>query len=138
MREARPFDHPKREPKMATGKKNKAKSTTAALANGVAPKLAKKNARPERVLEARYVRTSQLFLRFADGLEGTWSFRQLCLDMANMKLTSIKASPSGNCIDVKSKWGDDVQLDSSSLRVGSIPQMGSCHRTRRELLRNQT
>lgn len=37
--------------------------------------------------------------------------------MSNMKLTSIKASTSGNSIDVKSKWEDDVQLDSSSLRA---------------------
>ena len=93
------------------------KSSTAELPNGVPPKAVKKGARPERVIEARYVRTSQLFLRFADGLEGTWSFRQLRLDMSNMKLTSIKASASGHVIDVKSKWGDDVQLDTSSLRA---------------------
>jgi hypothetical protein len=106
---------------MANGKRKApqvaSKSTAAALANGATPKLAKKNARPERVIEARYVRTSQVFLRFADGLEGTWSFSRLCLDMSNMKLTSIKASASGNSIDVKSNWGDQVQLDTSSLRA---------------------
>lgn len=91
-------------------------STTAALVNGTAPMREKRNTYPERVIEARYVRTSRLFLRFADGLEGTWSFRQLCLDMSNMKVTSIKASASGNCIRVKSKWGDDVELDTSSIR----------------------
>jgi hypothetical protein len=98
------------------------KPTAAALANEGPPKLAKKNAQPERVLEARYVRTSQLFLRFADGLEGTWPFRQLGLDMSNMKLTSIKASTSGNCIRVKSKGGDDVELDTSSLRALIDPE----------------
>jgi len=107
---------------MANGKKTKAtqyatRSSTAALVNGAPPKRTKKTARPERVLEARYVRTSQLFLRFADGLEGTWSFRQLGLDMSNMKLTSIKASASGKSIEVSSKWGDRVQLDTSSLRA---------------------
>ena len=107
---------------MAIDKKKKmahvaTKSTAAALANGATPKRAKKIASPERVIEARYVRTSQMFLRFADGLEGTWSFTQLCLDMSNMKLTSIKASASGKSINVISKWGDKVQLDSSSLRA---------------------
>ncbi len=94
----------------------------ACLANGASPQPARKNARPERVIEARYVRTSQLFLRFADGLEGTWSFRKLCLDRSNMKVTSIKASPSGNAIHLKSKWGDDVELDTSSLRALIDPE----------------
>jgi hypothetical protein len=112
---------------MANAKKKKtrplaAKSTAAGLANSAPARWAKKYARPERVIEARYVRTSQLFLRFADGLEGTWSFRQLCLDMSNMKLTSIKASASGNSIRLKSKLGDDVKLDTSSLRVLIDPE----------------
>lgn len=113
--------------KKAQGKKNKATqvpaiSTAAALANGASPMPAKKNAHPECVIEARYVRTSQLFLRFADGFEGTWPFSQLCLDMSDMKLTSIKASASGDSIDVKSKSGDDVELDSSSLRALIDPE----------------
>lgn len=98
------------------------KSSDAVHSNGVSPKPAKRRVRPDRVVEARYVRTSQLFLRFADGLEGTWTFKKLCLDMSNMKLTSIKASASGDAIDVKSKWGDDVELDASSLRVLIDPE----------------
>lgn len=72
---------------------------------------------PEHLIEARYVRPAQLFLRFADGLEGTWTFRQLELDMSNMKVTTIKASASGTTVKVKSKWGESVLIDSSSLRV---------------------
>jgi hypothetical protein len=112
---------------MASGKNKNAKqapleSTSGVFANGVYTKQETRNARQDRILEARYVRTSKMFLQFADGLEGTWTFRQLCLDMSNMKVTSIKASPSGNCIHMKSKWGDDVELDTSSLRALIDPE----------------
>jgi len=72
--------------------------------------------RPEHLVHALYVRPSSIELRFADGLAGTWSFRELDLDMANMKLSTIRASCSGNSIEVKSKSGEAVQLDSSWLR----------------------
>jgi hypothetical protein len=77
---------------------------------------------PEQLIEARYVRPARLFLHFADGLEGTWTFRQLELDMSNMKVTTIKASASGTIVKVKSKWGENVLLDSSSLRVLIDPE----------------
>ena len=73
--------------------------------------------KPDHLIEARYAQRSRLFLRFADGFEGTWSFSRLGLDMSNIKLTTVKASPSGNSVEVKSKCGEDVQLDSSSLRA---------------------
>ena len=88
-------------------------STTTALSHRISPM----EHRPDHVIEARYVRPAQLFLRFADGVEGTWTFDQLALDLSNMKLTTVKVSSSGNAVEVKSKWGDDVQLDSSSLRT---------------------
>lgn len=119
---------------MATGKKKNPTQTTVTLANGDAAKRAKKNASLDCVIEARCVRTSQMFLRFADGLEGTWSFRQLGLDMSNMKLTSIKASASGKSINVKSRWGDDVQLDSSALRTLIDPDYAAASAKRLDAL----
>jgi hypothetical protein len=121
----------KREASMATDKKKKpahlaTKSTGSVVANGIVLKRAKKNTRLDRVVEARYVRTAQMFLRFADGLEGTWSFRQLGLDMSNMKLTSIKASASGDSVNLKSKWNDEVELDTSSLRTLVDPEYAAC------------
>lgn len=88
-----------------------------ALASKAANGVAKKLAWPDRVLEARYVRPARLLLRFADGFEGTWSFPQLGLDMGNIKCTTVRASASGKFVSVRSKWGDDVQLDPSALRV---------------------
>ncbi len=76
----------------------------------------------DHVAEAHFVRPGRMRLRFADGLEGTWTFSQLGLNMSNMVATTIKASPSGNYVEVKSKWGEDVQLDSSSLRVMVDPK----------------
>jgi hypothetical protein len=77
---------------------------------------------PDHVSAAHYVRPCRLFLRFKDGFNGTWTFEQLGLDMSNMKPTTVKASPSGSYIEVKSKWGDDVQLDGSSLRYRVDPK----------------
>jgi hypothetical protein len=71
----------------------------------------------DHIVEAHYVRPGQLYLRFADDLEGTWTFDQLGLDMSNMKSTTVKASNAGTYLEVQSKWGESVQLDSSSLRV---------------------
>jgi antitoxin (DNA-binding transcriptional repressor) of toxin-antitoxin stability system len=76
-------------------------------------------ANPQSVIDiavARYVSPTQLYLRFADGLEGTWTFEQLDLDMANMKLDTVRASDAGTHVEVQDDWGEDVQLDSSSLR----------------------
>src|SRR5947209_5709872 len=33
--------------------------------------------RPAHVIEAHYVHPGRLFLRFADGVEGTWQFQEL-------------------------------------------------------------
>lgn len=71
---------------------------------------------PDVVFNARYVRPSRFFLRFADGYEGVWTFAQLGLDMSNMKPATIRAT-GGKKLVVKSKWGDDVELDCSSLRT---------------------
>lgn len=88
----------------------------------------KKHGRPDRaapkpsnrkaeLLHAKFTRPNRIELKFADGFSGSWSFRQLELDMKDMDLTSIKASRSGKFIAVKSKSGDRVQLDSSWLRA---------------------
>ena len=79
------------------------------------------DAQPDRVLEARFVAPAQLFLRFADGFEGTWKFSKLRLNMSGMKLTTIKASASG-AVAVQSRWGDKVLLDAPSLRALVDPQ----------------
>jgi len=72
---------------------------------------------PDHIVEARFVRPSQMFIQFADGFSGTWTFAVLKLNMKYMKLNTIRAASSGTTVEVKSKWGDDVQLDASSLRI---------------------
>lgn len=79
------------------------------------------NVRRDHVAHAKYVAPSQMFLQFTDGFTGTWTFDQLQLDMANMKLPTVRASKSGTSVEVKSKRGERVQIDSSSLRVLTDP-----------------
>lgn len=71
----------------------------------------------DHVAEARYVQPSSVYLRFVDGVEGTWTFDTLELNMENMRPASIKAAPSGACVEVRSKWGDKVDLDALAFRV---------------------
>src|SRR5262249_447763 len=66
---------------------------------------------PDYVLEARYISPSQIFLRFADNREGTWTFAELELDMSGMNLNTIRAA--GTAVTVKSKWNDEVAIDAS-------------------------
>ena len=74
-----------------------------------------------KVKEARYVHPSRMFLCFADGLQGIWTFDTLALDMSNVKPNSIKASENGKCVEVRNKWNEGVQLDTSSLRARIDP-----------------
>jgi hypothetical protein len=106
-------------------------------ANGAVAMRAKHSRPLDHIAEAHYVRPSQIFLRFADGLEGTWTFSQLDLDMSNMKLTTVKASDSGNSVAVKSKRGEDVQLDSSSLRVLVDPEYARQMEKKLDMLASQ-
>ena len=48
--------------------------------------------RPDRLTSARYAGASKVYLAFADGLFGTWSFRQLELDMRDMKPATISSN----------------------------------------------
>ena len=57
----------------------------------------------EHIAEARYVRPSRLYLRFADGLEGTWLFSDFHLDMTYMQPATIRLSPSGTSVEVTSR-----------------------------------
>jgi hypothetical protein len=82
-----------------------------------ATKTSKPAVRKDQLVSAEYEPRSKVRLAFADGLSGVWSFAQLELDMTNMKLATIKAGASGTSIEVKSKWGENVEIDSSSLRA---------------------
>ena len=104
---------------MARAKKKKPSEADSSAHAGLksATALAEKADTRLAIQEAYFVSPSQMYLRFADGLKGAWTFADLSLDMANVKPTTIKASDSGVCVDVKSKWDEDVQPDSSSLRA---------------------
>lgn len=87
----------------------------------LAPDMTKPLARPDQLTEASPVGASRVFLRFADGRSGTWSFRQLELDMGDMKPATIKASTSGAFMEVRSKRNEKVKIDASSLRAAVDP-----------------
>ena len=69
----------------------------------------------ERIVEARYVHPSQMYLRFADGLEGTWGVGQLGLSEVNVE--TAKASAAGDGVDVTTNAGENMQMDSPTLRA---------------------
>jgi hypothetical protein len=73
------------------------------------------------IVDAHFVEPSQLFLKFADGQTGTWSFDELQLDMMDMKPETIKTSSCGTSIEMQTIQGENVQLDASSLRYAIDP-----------------
>jgi len=68
----------------------------------------------ECIVEARYVEPAQMYLRFVDGLEGTFTFEQLRLDMVvDVKWETVQASNGGTRIEVQTNGGECVLLDYS-------------------------
>jgi hypothetical protein len=78
-------------------------------------------ANPDVLVSARHQPPSKVLLAFADGRSWTRSFEELELDMTGMKLKTIKASASGDCMEVTSKGNKLVQIDSSALRATVDP-----------------
>ena len=70
-----------------------------------------------KVTKPKFVAPSSIRLSFADGLEGTWTFAQLCLDMETMRPESIRATRAGASVKLRSRWNEIVEIDSSTLRA---------------------
>lgn len=69
----------------------------------------------EHIVEVKHVPPAKLFLRFADGFQGTWSLETLGLSLLTVKPTTATIS-HGNAIKMKSVNGAVVSIDTSSLR----------------------
>jgi hypothetical protein len=74
-----------------------------------------------RLIRATFLPPSSIEVAFADGHSWTRSFEELELDMTSMKLKTIKASVSGDCMEVTSAGNKLVQIDSSALRATVDP-----------------
>jgi hypothetical protein len=73
--------------------------------------------RKDIITIAHSVDASQVFLRFADGVSGTWSLSELEIDPSNLDMSSIVATEAGASVQAKTKRGDVVQLDSATFRA---------------------
>lgn len=93
--------------------------------------------RKDSIAIASFVPPSSVMIRFSDGLEGTWTFRHLGLDMSNMDSATLEASSAGTTVEVKSKLGETVQLDASALRVLADPIYAAELDARLDKLANQ-
>lgn len=72
---------------------------------------------PDHVIHARHTGQSLVVMRFADGFEGTWNFKKLEIDTSSWRMPTIRASDTGDSIEVENQDGDYVYLDASSLRM---------------------
>jgi len=77
--------------------------------------------RPDHLVEARHLSTSQVFLRFADGFQGSWTPRQLEFDSTYLAMDSMEVAKQGTAIRVKIKDGEVVYLDATWLRAAVDP-----------------
>jgi hypothetical protein len=78
--------------------------------------------RPDHLTEVRSVNSSRIFLRFADGVQGTWSLPELELDPANLNMAAMKVAQGGTSIRAKTKLGEIVFLDAAWLRAAVDPE----------------
>jgi hypothetical protein len=85
---------------------------------GIDP-LALKSAQQGVLTHAEHREPGKIFLRFADGLSGEWTFAELGFDMCNMKPESINAQ--GATMTLLSKWNDVIEVDAASLRAEIDP-----------------
>lgn len=92
---------------------------------------------PDHVTDAGHIAPSRIFLRFGDGLFGTWTFDQLQLDMANMKPETVRPSTEKTSIEVMSKRNELVRLDSSALRYLVDPKYAAKIDEKLDLLASQ-
>jgi hypothetical protein len=75
----------------------------------------------DHISTAHFEGPSSVYLRFADGFEGTWTFAQLEWDTFDLFPETIRASESGTAIQIGTRTGKVVELDSSSLRTLTDP-----------------
>jgi hypothetical protein len=71
---------------------------------------------PEYLVRARFVRPSKVELAFADGLTVRRSFTELGIDPDELRLAATRASQSGNALEVQTRSGQTVSIDSASIR----------------------
>jgi hypothetical protein len=56
-------------------------------------------------------------LVFADNFSGRWPVAELEIDPTHLKLSSVRVAPSGTAIEVQSKSGEQLFIDSAVLRA---------------------
>jgi hypothetical protein len=78
-------------------------------------------ARKDQLVEAKHIRKYRIYLRFADGLEGTWSFDELGLRRGNVQFPSVELNKEGTGVYVKSNRGQIMCVDAASLRAPVDP-----------------
>lgn len=66
------------------------------------------------VAAARFVHPNKMFIRFSDGLTGTWSFEEIHLDMRYIDLETIGVDDGE--VKMIDKCGERVVINSSMLR----------------------
>jgi hypothetical protein len=72
---------------------------------------------PECLLHASFVPPSSVEVRFADGFAGVYQLKSIDVDPAELRLPTIKASASGNALEVQSARGEDLRIDSEAIRI---------------------
>jgi hypothetical protein len=77
---------------------------------------------PEQLRKARLISAQTIEVVFADGLRRKLSIDDLGIDIEQFKWDTVKASPDGDAILIKSKAGKDIPMDSGSIRCLVDPE----------------
>jgi len=85
------------------------------------PDLVAPVATPDHIVHAHYISPSSLFIRFSDGLEGTWPFADLELGVSNLRRDTIKVSSDGTGLNATTTYGETVFIEATSFRAAIDP-----------------
>ena len=77
--------------------------------------------RNDSVLAARFEKPNNIFVAFGDGLTASIPLVSLGLPGDELCWESVTASPTGEAVFVRSKNGDNIPIDASSLRYFADP-----------------
>lgn len=72
---------------------------------------------PEYLTQARFMPPSKIELTFADGLKALHRFAELEIDPTELQPETVRASKSGNSLEVRTQSGRRVYIDSATIRA---------------------
>jgi hypothetical protein len=77
---------------------------------------------PEHIVRARHAGGTEAAMRFADGHEGRVDLTDLGLDVATLRLETMRETSWGGAVELETTEGESITLDAAVLRAYCDPE----------------